>query len=82
MSAQSVRVDYKPRVTIAERRALWTRRAAEEFNEAEHERRIRKTEYWGGVAIGFLSGGPFWILLCTIVFALVLGWTPHDGIGL
>lgn len=72
MSTQTVRADYKPALTIKDRRALWTRRAADKFNEAEHHRRTLKTEYVGGYVLGFFTGAGF----ATVVIALCLWWAP------
>jgi hypothetical protein len=81
VSAQLIRRDYKPRLTIAERRALWTRRAADDFTRAQSNKpKPEKSKAWY-FWLGWMAGAPFWILTSAVIFALVLYWTSPDGVA-
>lgn len=70
-------VDHKRSIsgaTLTERRVLRlaNARAAQEFSELEHQRRIQKTEYVGGYMLGFATGAGAAI----VILALCLWWAP------
>jgi hypothetical protein len=83
MSAQMIRVDYKPAQTLRDRAALkHSKRAADEFWREQQSptpkpEKSKKWYFW----LGWMSGGPFWVLLSAVIFALVLYWTSPSGVA-
>lgn len=68
MSASALRHDYVRRPAAP---------AEPAFSSFEHNSRVLRTEFNGGLAIGFVFG----VTLTFVLFALCLWWAPLGWVG-
>lgn len=76
MSANVVHHDFarRPALTLRDRRAL--HHVSTLPSAVEHERRLLKTEFWGGWMLGCLVGLGVGVACAAVYFALLVWWVP------